>query len=82
MIQQTLRLLPTLGQREKKKSIKQQLLEVLIDTDRWLVSHEFWQYGVESNDHCANARLNELRLAGKVKSRRRENSNFVEFHRV
>lgn len=82
MTQLKLRLLPALRQKEKKKSTKQQLLEVLIYTDRWLVSHEFWQYDVEANDHCVNARLNELRLAGKVKSRKREGTNFVEFHRI
>ena len=67
--------------KNKKKSKKQMIYELLLKSDNPISCHEFIRYGIPINDHSANARINELIRINKIdiKSRVREGNDFKEY---
>lgn len=66
--------------KEKKKTKKQMILEILLRAPNPVACHEFRKFGVPINDHSANTRINELIRAGmNIKSKRRKNSDYKEY---
>ena len=67
--------------KEKKKSIKQEILEALQQAMVPISCHEFVQMGINVNDHTANTRINELRREDKwnIHGCRRRDKNYFEY---
>jgi len=64
----------------KKKTIKEQAMEVIENTGKPLAAHEFRDYGIMTNDNCMSSRLNELEREGKLESRFRQGKRFKEWY--